>query len=78
MHSFCSNVPFKRLFRLFTIDQVTILYHIDSNPNAWSNTINCVYNKKIQNGFLSLLNSLLKTIFCHLRKSMCIKTIVNR
>lgn len=39
MHSFCSNVPFKRLFRLFTIDQVTILYHIDSNPTAWSNTI---------------------------------------
>ena len=37
-----------------------------------------VYNKKIQNGLLSLLNSLLQTIFCHLRKSMCIKTIVNR
>ena len=78
MHSFCSNVRFKRLFRLFTIDQVTILYHIDSNPNAWSNTINCVYNKKIQDGLLLLLNSLTKTNFCHIQKSICIKTNVTR
>lgn len=74
MHLFCSNVPFKRLFKdIFTIDQVTILCCIDSNPTAWSNTIK---TRLLVQGFnmksASPLDTLIQTILCHLVGSVSI------